>query len=158
MKLISRIFPVVLLSYISVLAIAPLHAETGLSEHQHGHEGLTISSLSLNNGSKWKTDVPLRLGMKKISKAFFKYAPTFHNRMLTKHDAQKLANQISDQVDYLIANCKLEPRADETLHVLIAELLQAAEVISDDPLSADGMPKIHMALRLYPKYFEHTGE
>jgi hypothetical protein len=152
-----KIIKILLTSFLYVSAIGVLHAETDTSGHSHGHDEHSVSKLSLNKGSKWKTDAPLRQGMKKINDAFFMNASSFHDDTLTKQDAGKLAKKINDQIEYLIENCKLEPEADAVLHVLIGDLLQGAEVIKKTPLSMSGMPKIHKALMLYPDYFEHSG-
>ncbi|HBS26019.1 MAG TPA: hypothetical protein DD827_02640 [Gammaproteobacteria bacterium] len=125
--------------------------------HHHGHEhdGHTASTLSLNQGEKWQTDVPLRQGMQSINDAAMSATTDFHHDALTKEDAAELAKHITGQVDYLINNCKLEPQADATLHVLIGDLLGGADVLSKQPLSSQGLPRIIQALQLYPDYFNH---
>ncbi|MCW8956508.1 MAG: hypothetical protein OQL09_06465 [Gammaproteobacteria bacterium] len=136
---------------------APLRAETGADDHQHGHDEHGASGLSLNQGKKWQTDAPLRQGMNSINEAVKKAVPAFHHDELNKADAKQLAKHINDQVNYLVANCKLEPQADATLHVLIGELLTSADKLSRDPLSNQGMPGLVKALMQYPNYFEHQG-
>lgn len=136
-----------------------LLAETGMSEHKHTHEhnDNTISRLSLNHGEKWKTDNHLRQGIQTISDAVVHTIPAYHQRTLTKAESQKLANLIHSQVNYLIDNCRLERDADTTLHVLIGNLLSAADKIFNDPLSEQGMPHLVKTLHLYQDYFEHPG-
>ena len=153
----NMLFHFLLLTISLLLSSQSLYAETGESGHDHGHHGESDSTLSLNEGEKWKTDAPLRQGMQKINHAFMSLAPAFHNDTLTKPEAVQLAKSINQQVDYLIANCKLEPKADTSLHVLISELLEGASVVSKQPLSMQGMPRIHKALMQYPDYFDHSG-
>ncbi len=136
-----------------------MQAETSMADHQHSHgqSEHTASGLSLDHGQKWKTDVPLRKGMQSISDAVMNSVPAYHHDTLNKADAEQLASHINDQVNYLIANCKLEPGADATLHVLIGELLTAATKVSSEPSSPQGMPHLVKTLQLYPDYFEHQG-
>ncbi len=71
--------------------------------------------------------------------------------------AAALAQTVREQVSYLVANCKLKPRADAALHVLIADLLAGAESMVAAPSSGEGLERIGSVLRRYPEYFEHPG-
>ena len=156
MKSFHKIF-IVLVSAVLFLVIAiPLKAETSIADH-HSHDGHAASGLSLDQGKKWKTDAPLRKGMQSINDAVMNAVPSFHHHTLKKPDAEKLARHINDQVAYLVANCKLEPKADATLHVFIGELLSAADTLSKEPLSNQGLPAIVNVLHQYPVYFDHQG-
>ena len=159
MKSIHRLWPALFSIFILFTNTGSLQAETSMSDHQHSHgqSEHTASGLSLDHGQKWKTDAPLRQGMQSISDAVMNAVPAYHHDTLTKPDAEQLASHINDQVNYLITNCKLEPGADATLHVLIGDLLTAATRVSNEPLSAQGMPHLVKTLRLYPDYFEHQG-
>jgi len=131
-----------------------VHAEPGESHH-HGHAQHSAAGLLLNNGKRWKTDAPLRQGMQQIKVATMAATNAFHNDALTGADARKLSLKISEQVNYLIKNCQLEPEADATLHVLLSDFLGAAEIIKVDPLSSEGMPIMVKTLIAYPRYFDH---
>ena len=143
---------------IIILAITtPLHAQTPATEHNHGHDQNANASLTLDHGKKWQSDTPLRQGMQSINDAVMQNIDAFHHDKLTKPDAEKLARHINDQVRFLVNNCKLEPKADATLHVIIGELLSGADVLTKDPNSMQGMPTLVKALMQYPEYFEHKG-
>lgn len=159
MKSIRSVWPALVSSLIIFTHSGYLQAETGMSDHHHGHEQSehATSDLSLNHGKKWKTDAPLRQGMQSISDAVMNNVAAYHHDKLTKADAEQLTRHINDQVNYLIANCKLDPGADATLHVLIGDLLTAASEVSKEPSSSQGMPHLVKTLRLYPDYFEHQG-
>ncbi len=51
--------------------------------HQHSGEG--ASQLALNNGSKWATDEPLRLGMTKIKDAMQPQLPAAYAGEFDNH-------------------------------------------------------------------------
>lgn len=144
----------------SLLVNAPLNAQTSKNEehqHNHGHNELAGSALKLNQGNKWQTDAALRQGMQNIYDSVMNAANAFHHASLTQSEAKKLAAQINGQVEYLVANCQLEPQADAVLHVLIGELLTGAEELSKEPLSNQGLPQIVKVLQRYPDYFDHPG-
>ncbi len=133
-----------------------LNAQPG-AENSHAHQHHTNAALQLNQGAKWQTDAPLRKGMQQILAEAMKAKPGFHDGNLTPAEAETLAHNIHVQVEYIINNCKLEPAADTTLHVLIGDLLQGAESMKKAPLSNEGLPKIIRALNTYPEYFDHPG-
>lgn len=126
------------------------------AQHAHEHEAHATAGLTLDNGARWATDEPLRIGMQRIRAAA---APAIDAgpHSLSKEAAKALATAVREQVSYLVANCKLEPKADAVLHVLIAELLGGAEALEQDPHAEGGLPRIEQALRQYPEYFEHPG-
>lgn len=159
MKSIHRLWLALISSFIIFANLGTLQAETSMSDHQHSHgqSEHAASGLSLDHGQKWKTDAPLRQGMQSISDAVMKTVPAYHAETLTKIDAEQLARHINDQVNYLVANCKLEPGADATLHVLIGDMLTAATKVANEPLSSQGMLHLVKTLQLYPDYFEHQG-
>ncbi len=142
---------------LSLAITSPLTAQTNTADHNHSHDGHGASALSLDQGKKWQTDAPLRQGMQSINDAAMKAVPAFHDDKLTADDAEKLAKHINHQVAYMVANCKLEPKADATLHVLIGDLLMGAETLSKEPASMQGLPQIIKALSTYPEYFNHPG-
>lgn len=120
--------------------------------HGHSHGRGAGAGLQLNAGQKWKTDQRLREGMERIRELVIAASPTG-----SASDMDVLANGIQQQVDNLIANCKLQPAADETLHVMIADLLEGADLVikrSDPPR---GIALMRKALQTYPKYFDHAG-
>jgi hypothetical protein len=145
-----------LTTFILTLAITtPIHAQTPATEHNHDQHA--NASLTLDHGKKWQGDIPLRQGMQSINDAVMKNVDAFHHDKLTKTDADKLAQHINEQVTFLVNNCKLEPKADATLHVIIGELLSGSEALKKDPDSMQGMPVLVKALMQYPEYFEHKG-
>lgn len=120
--------------------------------HLHGHGHGAEGGLQLNAGQKWQTDQPLREGMERIRGLVIVASPTG-----SASDMEALANGIQQQVDYLIANCKLAPAADEALHVMIADLLEGADLVTKKNDPPSGIAVMRKALETYPKYFDHAG-
>lgn len=119
----------------------------------HQHDDMH-SMLRLDDGQPWATDAPLVEGMERIRAAVAEAAA---QSALDAAAAAALARTVRDQVDFLIANCQLEPDADATLHVFIAQLLGAAAALEADPASPEGLPQLQETLREYPRYFAHPG-
>ena len=132
-------------------------ATQAADQHSHGDEGHTVSVLSLDHGNKWQTDTPLRNSMQNINNEVMKSVAAYHDQSLTNTNAEILSTYINEQVAYIVENCKLEPRADAVLHILIGDLLTATDHLASDPLSDQGLPVIVKTLRTYPVYFDHQG-
>jgi hypothetical protein len=148
----------------AVAPVAPVEPATNAAstaaadEHAHQHDA--SASLELERppgGGNWATDAPLRQGMARIHGAMADVLPAFEKGELAPSTAIALAAEVRDQVQYLIANCKLEPAADAQLHIVIGQMLAAADALSKEPMSKDGMPRLHEAVQLYGDYFEHPG-
>ena len=79
----------------------------------------------------------------------------YKGKTLRDDEAKALAATIRTEVDGLVKNCKLEPKADAMLHIVIADLLTGAQVISGNPMDDNGIPKIVGALHAYAQHFDH---
>lgn len=142
-------------------AAAPAPEVTAPSEadaHDHHHDSGTGATLERPpGGGSWATDAPLRQGMERIHTAMANALPAFEKGELGADAAAALANEVQAQVQFLVANCKLEPAADAQLHLVIGQMLAAADALAKDPLSGEGMPRLHQAVQLYGDHFDHPG-
>ena len=72
----------------------------------------------------------------------------------------KLAHRVEGEVGQIVANCKLEPKADAQLHLIVAELLDGAGQMAGKPKQAkrmNGAVKVIGALEKYSTYFDDPG-
>lgn len=143
-------------------AVAPPAASAAAAhpsdEHAHHHGATPGAKLERPpGGGNWPTDAALRQGMETIHVALAVALPKFEKGEFSAPDATTLAGVVSGQVQFLIANCKLEPDADAQLHTVIGQMMSAAEAMVGDAVSADGVPRLHAAVQLYGDYFEHPG-
>lgn len=130
------------------------------SEHQHhSHASSAPQTLQLNAGSKWKTDATLRQVMNDINQAMTKALPRIHRNEFSNEGYQALARTIGQEVAHAVEHCKLEPKADGMLHLLIAELMGGAEAMEGKTTASRkaGAVRVREALRTYGKYFQHPG-
>lgn len=148
--------PAALLALVlSAASIAPVAGAQGHAAHEHaGHE---TSQLELNQGKRWPTDAPLRQGMERVRAAVDKARQARAQGRFEKAQAQALSRSVADSIAYMVQNCRLPPKADATLHVLLGRLSAAATAAETDPAAADGLPRLSETLELYPRYFEHPG-
>ena len=113
--------------------------------------------MTLNNGQRWETDVPLRTGMERIRDAVERTSAAHASGRLTTTDAKALSATVQENVNYLIENCKLSPEADAVLHVLITEMLSSAAQLAQNPTGHEGLEQMAQALHNYSEYFDHPG-
>ena len=129
------------------------HAHGDVHEHDHEHDHGAPPQLA--EGQLWATDAPLRAAMVRIRAAVEQHTPSYRQGTLQAAQAQALASAIEDDIDYMIANCKLEPEPDAALHVLIARMMNAATALKTDPMSETGLPQAVSALSEYGSTFDH---
>lgn len=144
----------------ALLAATSAPAMAGGQEHNHPAHGEHADHLNHasplvldHGGAKWKTDTALRDGMTHIRSAVHKHGKD--EGRLAAAQGRALANDINTWVGYMIANCKLEPKADAALHVLIGDLVKGAELLQAPGHAKDGLALAKKALATYPQYFDH---
>lgn len=128
------------------------------AEHSH-HHGTAPQQLQLNAGKPWAIDAPLRQAMDNINDAMKQALPRIHHNRFTNADYQKLGATVDKEIAYAVANCKLEPKADAMLHLVVAELSAGAEAMQGKGRLSrhDGAVKVIEALHAYGRFFQHTG-
>ena len=141
-------------------SLALAAAVPALSVEPHAHDGQPpVHELTLDHGSKWATDAPLREGMSRIRAALAGKHAAMSNGTLDDAGYAELGDTIEKNVASIVANCKLSPEADANLHVVVAELANAADAMrSATPMSRiEGAQKAVNAVNLYGRYFDHPG-
>ena len=126
----------------------------------HGHDAATPHQLSLNQGRKWATDDALRNGMGRIRGLVEPRLGDAHAGKLTAAQYRELATQIETEVGGIVANCKLEPKADAMLHLVIADLGDGTDAMAGKKAklpAAQGSAKVALAVNEYGSHFEHPG-
>lgn len=117
-------------SLLAVLTFASTVHAASQPMPAHEHSARHSLQLELNGGKKWQTDSALRRGMGAIHLQLASVTPAIHQGELPAAEAQKLAAAIETQVADIVANCKLEAKADAQLHIVIAQLLSGSEQLA----------------------------
>lgn len=132
-----------------------------IAEEKHDHAASPgAENLQLNAGKKWATDAPLRTGMSKLRDAVASRLNEIHSGTMTKAQYADLATRITEQTDFIFKNCKLSPKADAQLHLILVPILEGTRAMKDADPAAEreqGAVKVVRALSQYPKYFNHAG-
>lgn len=148
--------PLVLL--LAVALSSPLAALAAADAHDHGKSA--PHKLELNAGKKWGTDDALRQAMSTIHTSVSQVLPLAHAGKATAADYDAFAKTATEQVAYMVENCKLDPKADAQLHIIVADILsgaEAAEGKQGEKKRASGVVKVAQAANAYGKHFDHTG-
>ena len=148
-------FFIALMAALSLGAALPVVAA---ESHDHQHEAAP-AKLQLNAGKKWATDAPLRQAMTAMRADLAGKLHAIHKGSLAKADYAALGKSIEGQVGTIVSQCKLEPKADAMLHIVIADLAGAAEVMQGKATGqpAEAAHRAALALNSYGKYFAHPG-
>ncbi len=130
---------------------APAHKHDAHADHA------APTTLQLNAGTKWATDEALRKSMASIRQSVEASLHQIHENRLAPAGYGALARKVEGEVGNIVANCKLEPKADAQLHLIVADLLAGAEQMSGKVKKAkrqDGAVKVIGALEKYATYFD----
>lgn len=147
------------LALVLALALAsPLAALAAADAHDHGKSA--PHQLELNAGKKWGTDEALRQAMSTIHGSISKTLPAAHSGKASAADYDAFGNAVTAQVSYMVENCKLDPKADAQLHLIVAELMEGAETAQGkqgEKKRAAGVAQVAKAANAYGKHFDHAG-
>ena len=151
-------FPVMLLA-VALLTTSPLHAAGQHDHHHHGHADQEAPALQLNAGKKWATDQALRQAMNNINRAMTEAHPQINQNKFGDDQYRNLAATVSQNVSYVVENCKLDAKADAVLHLVIADLLAGADLMAGKTAGSrhDGAHQVFKSLKAYGQYFQHPG-
>jgi hypothetical protein len=136
------------------IGVASVQAQT------HAHDGPDAVKLQLDAGRKWATDEPLRTGMSRIRGLVAPQLGAAHAGKLSAAQYAALASSIENEVAGIVANCKLEPKADAMLHVVIMEIGTGTDAMAGKTpgvAPAEGLVHVATAVNEYRRFFQHPG-
>ncbi len=141
------------------LSLGLVAGASAADAHKHEHDAAP-AKLELNNGKKWATDAPLRKGMESIRKLMDASLHDIHEGKLSAAKYGALAKKVDAEVGGIVANCKLDPKADAQLHLVIAEIGEGVEAMEGKAKKIKrqtGAVKVIDALEKYGAHFDHPG-
>jgi hypothetical protein len=145
----------------TALAIALAFASTpaALASDSHSHGGNATPQVQLDHGKKWATDSPLREGMGILRAALAQNHPAIPQARLSAAQYQVLGATVEHHVARIVAGCRIAPEADANLHVIVAELVAAADAMQGRSAEAParGAGRAVAALDQYARHFDHPG-
>lgn len=140
------------------VASPPAMAAGPATAAEHDHAMAAPAALALNQGRKWTTDKALRTGMGRIRTLVEQKLDAAHEGKLTPAQYAALAGQIETEVGGIVANCKLEPKADAMLHLVIGEIGAGTEALAGKTAKQrpeQGLVQVAAAVNHYGQYFDH---
>jgi len=143
----------------AVMSLTVAGAGIAATGHQHEH-GAATATLQLDAGKKWETDGALRQAMGNIRQTMAVSLHEIHENKLSKKGYAALARKVESEVGEIVANCKLAPKADAQLHLIVAELLAGAGQMAGKATPAkrqNGAVQVIGALEKYATYFDDAG-
>ena len=135
-------------------------AAADAQDHNHGHSQAAPQKLTLNAGKKWATDEALREAMSTIHASVKQTLSAAHAGKVTAAEYDAFGKGVTAQITYIVENCKLDPKADEQLHLIVANLMNGAEAAEGkhgENKRASGVVEVAQAANAYGKYFAHAG-
>lgn len=120
------------------------------AEHHHQQNN---SQLVLNQGEKWVIDDSLHVGMTNIKQEIIKNLDEIHHERFTKQQYADLVVILDKHLTFLFENCKLPPRADAQLHLLLANVMRGVDKMKNSENKKQGAILIVQSLKMYPVYF-----
>ncbi len=150
----------------AALWITALALATGIPAHaadQHSHEVHANADYpaqdgpSLDQGRKWATDEALRRHMEEIRTSLEAHREAILRDRLGPEHEKALARTIESRVAAIVTECKLDPRADANLHLIVADLVQAADILQGKTNAPprQGAVRAVRAAQMYATYFDH---
>lgn len=126
----------------------------------HDHHAAPSHKLTLNQGQKWATDAPLRTGISRIRALVESQLAAAHAGKLTPAQYRELATQVEVEVGGIVSSCKLEPKADSMLHIVIADIGAGTDAMAGKDTGtrpALGLVKVAEGLNRYGSHFDPPG-
>ena len=148
-----------ILSLAAIALALPLSVLAAESGHD-SHGAHAPQKVELNAGKKWETDDALRKGMSSMRASIATALPAAHAGKLSTAEYEALGKELGSQVAYIVQNCKLDPKADAQLHIVVADIVNGVDTIEGkqhNKKRAMGVVKVAQALNTYGKYFDHDG-
>ena len=143
----------------AVATILALPSAYAGGAYQPASADLSYTTMRLDQGRKWPTDEALRRHMGGIRDLLALQRREFAARNLMPEEAALLGAGIEASVAALLAECRPAPEAAHNLHLVVAELVQAADILQGrerGPLMA-GAGRALRAVQMYATYFDHPG-
>ena len=147
-----------ILFLVAGVLVFPLLLQAEPANHDHGASA--PHKIELNAGRKWATDEPLRAGMTAIRTLAGSALPAAHAGKFTPAQYDALAKDVNAQINHIVQKCKLDPRADAQLHIVIGDIAKGVETVQGKHSGKGrslGVVEITQAVNTYGEYFEHAG-
>ncbi len=146
----------------SLLLMVVLLASAGTA---YGHEAKAVRAAPAESASsaeqattaarRWHADAPLQAGMARVRTASDALAHLQHGH-LDARQVRALADEVTEAVNDMFANCKLDPAPDAALHPLLARMLAASQALREHPTDFIPVFQVRDVLARYSELFDES--
>jgi len=142
---------------ISVIALFTiLFVNAFATESKKHHHEESSKAMSLNDGKRWEVDPIMRKNMQAIHGKLEKSKELIKTNKIKQNDYSELSDIISTSAQSIATNCKMEPKADSTFHVVLEDLFSISESLKETKKTKDSINHLTHALKKYSKYFNQN--
>jgi hypothetical protein len=147
----------VLATAVATLLALPACAAWAADTTRAASPYLSNTILRLDDGRKWATDEPLRRYMGEIRDMLALQRSTLVTGRLMPEEAALIGAAIEARVAAILTHCRLAPQAAHNLHLVVADLVQAADILQGRARGSpmQGAAKAMRAAQMYATYFDH---
>jgi len=134
---------------------ADAHAETDIASVQPDHHDDLHANLASDypvpdGHVPWTPDAPLVEGMARVRAAL----DGLDAHGAAPDDVLAAAGEIDEAVEFMFANCRLEPEPDIALHAVLARLMAGSEQLRDHPTDTSPVADMQAAVANYEALFD----
>lgn len=129
-------------------------AETGADAHDAEHADAVAHAAGADyvvpaDHKPWTPDAPLVEGMSRVRSAIADlHAQPDQATVVAR------AADIDSAIQYMFANCKLDPEPDIALHAVLARLIAGTQALHANPADTAPVVDMHAALANYEQLFD----
>ena len=147
--------PVLVISLFITLQVNASREVVQEAHAGHAQSRVTQESMQAPINKRFVADASLHQGMVRVRKAVDTLQHLEYGH-LDSAQVRATSDEIQAAVDFMFANCKLEPDADAALHPLLARLLTANEALRNNPVDATPLGELRAVIARYPLVFDDS--
>lgn len=152
MKIKSCFIPVFVL--IAGVLISCNSSTPAVHEEAHHEHGVAATTLTLNNGQKWKADAATNNNVASLKNAAEIFSS---NSTPAINNYQALGNELGEGLNKMIRECKMSGPDHDALHLWLEPVIQESnelKKISDTTRAREIFYSLKERIEAYQKFFE----
>lgn len=146
--------PLLLIVFL-LASVGAAYGREPIIHHTAPAASASVVKQSATTVHRWHADAPLKAGMARVRVASDALMHRQHGHLDDK-TVRALADEITAAVNYMFANCKLDPAPDAALHPLLAKLLADSQALQQHPTDSIAVFEVRDVLARYAELFDES--